>query len=206
MFGRFRRHSTTESRRRFWEWFVQNEAALRRVEGGNEKILRDLNRELERVATGLTFQFGPVEDGLKEFAVSADGIRERFQEVLDLVSAAPELPGWRILAFRPRAGTDAVIQMDGLELAAESLWFTVEPDRDRIGLTLFIPGLEQSNHDAMAGATFILLDMALGEYDVETKLGWIEHKPLPPSPADLGLNPFSELALMVDRWSERDTH
>ncbi len=204
MVGRFRRHSTDVSRRRFWEWFTRNEAALRRVEGGTEKILRELNRELERVATGLTYQFGPVEEGLKEFAVSADGIRDRFTEVIELVSAAPTLPGWRILAFRPRAGTDAVIQMNDVKLPADSLWFTVEPDGDRIGLTLFIPALEQSNHDTLAGATFILLDMALGEYDVETKLGWIEHKPLPPSPAALGLRPFNELPESVDRLSARD--
>jgi hypothetical protein len=38
-------------------------------------------------------------------------------------------------------------------------------------LTVFIPGYTQTAHKTHAAITFLLLDQALGEYDVETRVG-----------------------------------
>jgi hypothetical protein len=39
--------------------------------------------------------------------------------------------------------------------------------------TVFIPGYTQTAHKTYAAITFLLLDEALGEYDVETRIGQV---------------------------------
>ena len=50
----------------------------------------------------------------------------------------------------------------------------------------------------MHGAMYLMLDAALGEYDVETKIGTIELKPLTGGPDASGLKPIKELASEFD--------
>jgi hypothetical protein len=50
--------------------------------------------------------------------------------------------------------------------------------------------LTPENENTLGQASFILLDAALGEYTVETKVGFIVRQPLPPDPESIGLMPF----------------
>jgi hypothetical protein len=50
------------------------------------------------------------------------------------------------------------------------------------------------------GAILIALDTALGEFDVETKIGRIDLKPAPRNPLKVGLKPFHELPAFVRGW------
>ena len=61
---------------RFWSWFARNTDRLFQFEADQEAIFDDLGAALEKVHPGLTFEFGPVREGKREFIVSADGIRE----------------------------------------------------------------------------------------------------------------------------------
>jgi hypothetical protein len=47
-------------------------------------------------------------------------------------------------------------------------------------------------------AAFLMLDSALGEYDVETKVGSINTFPTPPDPPAQGLKPFPTLTEEFD--------
>lgn len=161
-----------------------------------EQVLHELNRELEKVAKGLTFEFGPETDGLQELIISADGIREFFPAVTRLVAAAPELTGLKIIAFRPPKGTDLTIELGDFKLAADDIWFLSKPDRERIGLFLFIKGLSGQNEKKAKQASFILLDAALGEYVVETMVGFVEWRNLPEDPVRAGLTPFRQLPIV----------
>ena len=185
---------------RFWSWFSRNEGRLREIDGPEAPVLEELQREIKRVDSGLTFQFGPTAEGGHDFVVSADGIRERFAAVERLVAAAPEIPGWKIIAFRPRIGVDFTVQFNGLELGPADLWFVAEPEDRQVGLTLCIRGLppDEEGRAPYQNAAYIMLDSILGEYDVTTKIQWIEWQPLPPDPGALGLRPLAELPEVVD--------
>jgi hypothetical protein len=61
-----------------------------------------------------------------------------------------------------------------------------------------VNGLTPANRDQLAHPGFLLLDGALGEYDVETKLGSIEFEPMPAEDRRDGLRPFRELPAVVD--------
>jgi hypothetical protein len=188
---------------KFWDWFAANSERLANFEADQERIFDELAAELEKVHEGLTFEFGPEEPDGREFVVSADGIRERFPAVIRLVEAAPDLPGWKIIAFRQPKSMDYSLEYGGYELSPDDIWFAAEPDGDRVGLNLYIKGLSRANERVATGAAFFLLDGALGEYDVETKIGFIEFKPLPSKPASRGLQPLRELPAVVQQMVQR---
>lgn len=188
------------SEQHFWSWFAANSARLLAFEQDQERVFAELGAALARVAPGLTFEFGPA-GPMREFVVSADGQRALFPAVQVLVAAAPALPGWEIKAFRQPKGTDLTIGYGELELSPEQIWFRAEPHGERTGLTLYVRGLERLDADFVRQASFLLLDAALGEYTVETRIGYIAWAAAPPDPAGAGLRSFHDLPQTVSGWT-----
>ena len=86
----------------FWVWFQENRGFLESYATNTQAVTRALGGRLQNVDRGLTYELGQAADGVYEFIVSANGIRDVFPEVIRLVRAAPKIEGWRIVAFRPR--------------------------------------------------------------------------------------------------------
>ena len=191
----FKRESKEET---FWQWFEQNSSRLFAFEADQDRVFGELKTALGKVHRGLTFEFGPVRDGRREFIVSADGIRDRFPAVKSLVAAAPALAQWTVIPFRPPKSLDMVIEYHGQRLGADDVWFKAEDDGVRIGLTLHVRGLTEENKQSLAGAAFLLLDCALGEFAVETRVGFIEWSGLPDDPAAAGLQPLRSIRDVFD--------
>jgi hypothetical protein len=59
----------------FWKWFVDNEDELFNFERDQDVVFDALSDALHLVSEQLTFEFGPKEDGRREFVISADGNR-----------------------------------------------------------------------------------------------------------------------------------
>lgn len=66
-----------------------------------------------------------------------------------------------------------------------------------IGIQLFIPGFSENNV-TLKQIAYLMLDDALGEYDVETKLGLVQMLS-PESPRTTRRYAFSELPSLFDR-------
>jgi hypothetical protein len=182
----------------FWAWFQKNSVRLFAFES-DRGVLDELSAALHRVERGLTFELGPPRDGKREFIVSADGIRDRFDAVRKLVAAAPALDQWTVIPFRPPKDIDQIAITFGQQrLAADDLWIRAERDGDRVGLNIFVRRLTEENREMLSGAVLLLLDSALGEYAVETQVGFIEIHPLPAQPAATGLQPFREIRASFD--------
>src|SRR5258705_9521609 len=86
----------------FWKWFIKNERRLFEFDTAQEKIFGELSKELKKVHGDLTFEFGPVQDGKREFVLSAGGIKSAFPSVESLYAKAPPLPRWVWVKYRPR--------------------------------------------------------------------------------------------------------
>lgn len=182
----------------FWAWFRANEVRLFDFEQDQEKIFDELSRELKKVNPDLVFEFGPKNEK-REFTVSADGIKEAFPAVIALVDKAPVLERWIIQKFRQRGKPDARIEINGEKLSADQYKFTIERDGDKAGITLYVDGYDPARRDLFAKVGFIFLDNCLGEYDVETKVGFVEIKPAS-DPSSLLKQPLSELPKTFDNF------
>jgi hypothetical protein len=160
----------------FWKWFNQHEVELFEFELNREtereKLFDRLATELHKVHPDLTFEFGPKEPR-REFIISAAGVKDAFPAVVGLANAAPTLERWQFTAFRPRRTPINVVEIDGKRIDPRDVQFSLLDNGKIAGLYLFIPGFQEGDTD-FKQIGYLLLDEALGEYDVETRLGLIK--------------------------------
>jgi hypothetical protein len=171
----------TSAEAAFWDWFKANENELFDFEVCRDKIFARLSTEMHKLHSSLTFEFGPKNEGQREFVISADGIKEAFPKVQSLHACAPSLPRWKFVRFRPRR-EPVDIKFRGVLVKAASVRVAAEPAGKMMDLTVFVPKYTQSNKQAFAGIVFLMLDQALGEFEVETRVGKIEIKPISKAP------------------------
>lgn len=133
-----KRNSSPED---FWKWFVANESRIR-AEAGNRSIVMGIAKELARVHPDLVFEYGMTSPGGDWiFEVSADGVPDRIPAVQRMVSKAPKIPGWRIVAFRQPvdlAGISLEVEGTRLELASITCQLARTEDQ-RLAILLHIP-------------------------------------------------------------------
>jgi len=179
----------------FWNWFTKHEPDLFDFEKDREKIFDQIASELAKVDPDLTFEIGPKEP-TRDFVISAAGIRRAFPAVVALSTTAPRLARWKIIAFRPRR-PPMTIELGDHCIDPDAVFFSLTDDGKLVGVSLFIPGLI-SSEIVFKQIGYLLLDEALGEYDVETKIGLIEM--LAPESRQRGDRyPFRELAKHFDQ-------
>ena len=89
------------------------------------------------------------------------------------------------------------VQYSGVKVKADDVYCTVEPDGGKAGITVFIRGYEAEQGKIYKGIAFLMLDQALGEYDVETKVGFIQVKPFS-AESELEKKPIKELTKVFD--------
>jgi hypothetical protein len=185
--------SQTSPEESFWNWFSENSRQLMLVNSGREPILKALIKKLKAVHPGLVYEFGPTGEGQREFIISADGNRHLFPKVIGLVDQAPRIPGWVIIPFRQPKDLDMRIRLGDLQLSPDDIWYTSAIDGEKIGLRLFIKGYQGATRKAIQQASFIILDAVIGEYDMESKVGFIEWYPISDDPESQGLKSLRQL-------------
>ena len=112
----------------------------------------------------LTPEFERVAGGWR-FVVSADGAIESFAAARQLVAAAPDLPGWSVLALRPRRAAPARVDGPGVSLDFARLRFAYGLANDRMVAMALIEGeTPQDRHEAQFLARRLVADL-LGEED-----------------------------------------
>lgn len=159
----------------FWNWFVSHEPELFSFDPARdaerERIFDGVACELQKVDRDLAFEFGPKE-ARREFVVSASGIKRAFPAVVTLVAAAPTLKRWKLIAFRPRRSPN-VVEFRGKRVDPRDVQVTLLDNGKIAGVVLFIPGFREDDVD-FKQIGYLMLDEALGEYDVECRVGLIE--------------------------------
>ena len=121
----------------------------------------------------MTFEFGPVANGKRDFVISADGITAAFPAVLALARAAPSLSRWKVIAFRPPRPDVTQISVGGIDLDARKIEFLARPG-ERTDLVIAVPGYQSRPEKKLEQAVYLLLDGMVGEYAVEMRIGGIE--------------------------------
>jgi hypothetical protein len=158
----------------FWKWFIKNEARLFTFEKDQEAIFDELHKRMMQVNEDLTFEFGPVQEGKREFVISAGGIKAAFPAVEALHGRAPSLPRWTWVKYRPRRTPMNDLEYGGKAIKVADVRYMLAKDGDKIGVVLFIDGYNEAEKGIFGQLGYLFLDEALGEYAVETQVGFIE--------------------------------
>lgn len=144
--------SDAEKDRAFWKWVAAHVDELKQIKTGREPVADGLSAELEKVEPGLVFELGIGHEPF-EVIISADGEQKRFPTVKRLVAAAGEIPGTKVIAFRPRKDIDGFsMEISGQKVSGSNLWFTSSDDAQRPGtlsVTVFVEGMNDANAEGM---------------------------------------------------------
>ena len=181
---------------KFWKWFTRHQIGLFNLEMNREELFDQISVELRKIDPNLTFEFGPKESK-REFVISADGIRRAFPAVLSLFKAAPHLEQWTIIAFRPRRLPSGVVKFKDKLVNTDDVQFLLLRDGITPGIYLFLPNF-QNGDLVLHQIGYVLLDAALGEYDVEVRLGTIRILSSD-TEAHEERHPFKELPFLFDQ-------
>lgn len=199
------------SHSQFWQWFQRNcervfTAMYSGDDGVRDRAVAEVRRASESAGLDLVLELARAPGGgAKQLVASADGRPERVDGVKDFVASASPLPGWEVVAFRPRMeiGDSIEIQLEGESVGPEDVWFRVAPDEGGLVLTLHVRGLTDANERLRGLGASLLAEHAVGERDVLTLLCGLHIEPLPRDPGAAGLRPFRELVPVLDAERRR---
>lgn len=185
----------------FWTWFQNNEDELFHFERDQERVFNKLITAMRKVHPDLVFEFGPIENNKREFVISAGGLKSAFPFVESLYSSAPNMARWNFTQFRPRRSPTEIKIFD-IRISPDDLEVTIQADGEKAGITVYLRGLDKKREDQFLQAAFLLLDQAIGEYDMETKVGFIEIKPFEQTTKFQRLN-LQSLQVVFDTFMTR---
>jgi hypothetical protein len=161
----------------FWKWFEKNQDDLYHFEKNQEAVFDRLSAAMGKVHEELTFEVSPVlEDGTREFIISAGGIKTAFPSVEALHASAPKLPKWKILKYRQRRFPINDVVFAGRNVKSADVHYAIFKDEDpkKVGIMIFLDGYTEADKGSVWGQIgYLLLDEALGEYAMETQVGAI---------------------------------
>lgn len=189
----------------FWKWFVANEPRLFTFEADQEAVFDELGKQLKRVNGDLTFEFGPVNSGKREFVISAGGIKAAFPAVEALYGKAPALPRWVWVKYRPRRLPINDLEYGGKSIKVDDVRYLLAKDGDKVGVVLFFDGYNEKEKGTFGQIGYLFLDEALSEYSIETQVGFIEFQGRE-SEHFAHSHPLKELAAHFDELAGRKTH
>lgn len=194
--------SPSSAEAKFWTWFISNKQRLEAVRGSDAEVIDELSRRIKSVSKGLVFELSAHGKSPREFIVSGDGLKELIPVVNKLASAAPEIAGWEVIAFRPRMEDycENNLRYDGEEFDPSTIWFHPRTEEGAFDAIFYHPDYTDEDRNKFIAGTYILLDMALGELDVMTKVRYIDHQKLPKKPEAEGLMPYSKLREVFDTF------
>jgi hypothetical protein len=201
-FGLLTGRAMASSEANFWSWFTANESRLFTFESDQVRVFDDLSKELRRVNGDLTFEFGPVKGGKREFVISAGGIRSAFPAVEALYGAAPPLQRWVWVKYRPRRLPINDLEYGGKKIRADDVRYLLAKDGDKVGIVLFFDGYSEKKKSTFGQIGYLFLDEALGEYAMETQVGFVEFQPRSAQYFERS-RPLVELPAQFDHFSGR---
>ncbi len=192
----------------FWAWFQANEADFPSTTEFDAVYGDELSRRLTDIKSGLVYEIAIRDDAENELIISGDGVTELIPVVGDLVDSAPVLEGWKIIAFRPRMDGYASFTLNFGERTFDpkTLWCWSRIEDGSFDLVIYHPDYSDDIRNLLVNGTYILLDMALGEYDVMTGIRYIDHRELPADPESVGLYRFEDLRAVFDNYKASISH
>jgi len=194
----------------FWEWFLTVSDEYREINNLNdaeeiEKLLDKLLYHLHIYCEKLYFEIGG-DDSVYELIITAEGNKKFFSKVVDLVNAAPVLPGWEIIAFKPAQGINFTTEYDDILFTPTDMWFDPLYNGNypkELGIKVFIPNMTFANKESYVNGVYKVLDTILGEKVFAMDIKYLEVGDLPMDPLGVGLIKLIELPAYINWFKNK---
>ncbi len=165
----------------FWKWFRSNEAGFTKLvrKGSDTTVLEEgffdpLSEKLGELKDGFYYLTGMSDDDTVELVFTPDGVTKNIVFIEELVSAAPDIKGWKFTALKPALDIEDVsIAMNDYEFNGKNLFFYSNDQKDypdEIDITVVYGDMNEENRPMLTNGVFIFLDNFLGELNFVTKI------------------------------------
>lgn len=149
--------------RAFWDWFSENEAALRGLSGA--QVAEAIYAELTEVDQRLGVEVQGAKAPRREVIFTAYGDAEAFPAVESLVEAAPAIAGWSFVALKPARGFDFSVDAGEIVIDAAKLIFDPlrSPQAPNALAIRFFVASELAESGGIEEVLWLILETGLGE-------------------------------------------
>ncbi|MDQ6904050.1 MAG: hypothetical protein M3139_13695 [Bacteroidota bacterium] len=196
----------------FWKWFQDNNKAyllLNDVEGDvKEGLLNDFEEQLHNYCDQIYFEIGGEPDEDQELIITAEGDQIYFGKVEELINAAPQISGWKFIAFKPSIPGHFKSMWDDLELNTEEMWFLplVNEKNNDLGIRIRLKNHDLiKDNEILTTLLYKMLDTILGEKAFSLNIKYVDTDLQPDDPEAERMYPILELQEYIDRQNSRTT-
>jgi len=195
----------------FWQWFKANNTKYLFLDEVDDNVKKELLEllltQLHQFSDKLFYEIGHHPDNAdQELVITASGDVNYFDKVEELVSVAPEVKDWKIIAFKPPMGFDFSIEYNGLVFDPAKTWFQPLELENRpleLGLRVCYPDYDEEQNEDFIGGTFLMLDAGLGEKSTALDIKYLEVTVLPDDPEEEGMLPLTQLPEYIE-WLKNE--
>jgi len=194
----------------FWNWFKHNNERYLDLdtidEAKLETLLDEFLYQLHQYCNKLFFQIGGDVGSTKELIISAEGNKDYFDQVEQLVAAAPPIAHWRIISLKPPVNEDFTTEHNGIRVSTKELWFLPMQNADEtkfLGLRIYVPFYDQERRDDYLFIIYQILDSVLGEKSHALDIHQVDVGSLGNEPEKAGLLPLNKLPAYI-KWKSKE--
>ena len=194
----------------FWNWFKDNNKAytfLNSVdEEVKEKLLNDFLEQLHKYCDSIYFEIGGYPDEAQELIITAEGDKNYFDKVQELVNAAPKIDHWTFIAFKPPMPDNFKSKWDDLELNTEDMWFLpLSNDKTQdLGIRIYFNNQNLiKDNETLTPLLYKMLDTIVGEKSFALDIDYVDTDLLPDEPEEEGLYPILELPKYIEWYKSQ---
>jgi hypothetical protein len=189
----------------FWQTVSSQRADLEALESADEPAYDACLEALHAVDEGLYLEFSL--DGTPyELIVTAEGDKELFPLVGEVVARAVTLPGWKVMALKPKLGFPETAIWEDYELEIAQVSFEpLASSEGAVGLRFFVPGLGEEDAENAHNALLRACDHGLGERAFAEGVEFTECVALPEGKAPSDFILLQELESYL-AWQKKKTN
>jgi hypothetical protein len=163
-----------EDIQKFWTWFVQNEQRFWNYDRDNSHdYLHEIQEQLAFASDSdeytIALEFAEISDTKKRLEISADGVKELFDAVIQIAEAAPELDNWEFVAFRQPALLPFSLNHNNMEFDTSKMFFLpYEDEEGELNLAIYGENFKtyrEKNETDFYHYALITIDNVIGEYN-----------------------------------------
>ncbi len=157
----------------FWNWFLDNEKKFHKIvkQGGSNNIslnfLDKISPKLNELKEDIWYLTGMLDDNTVDLILTSDGDVKLFYFIEELISAAPDIKGWKFGSHKPEHDIENVgIEMEKFSFTNENMFFysnDLKEYPDEIDITLVHNDFTEDVRNEITNGCHIFLDNYLGE-------------------------------------------
>lgn len=169
-------------------------------DSGYAERLSIVIEHLAPIASGLAVEVSKETRSVRELIISADGDKNKFPVVEEIVKGAPAIPGWRAVAFRQKANEEFILTYQKLRFSPAEMLFHPVIEGDSLDLIIYADSIKDKNRDVVIKYGLITLDNVLGEYAATIKVRSYDFQDSQEIRRGERIHKLNELPAFVDRF------